>query len=322
MGKMESKVLFHKRLRRKLHAFHVVLASLLALCLVLLYQYNDLYSKYRMLNEEYLMLSSSFKNLTIVHNSLIVQLNHLENNLTLLKMSNTYLKESYDKLVLSQTLSETLKGSHLLWDYYDTVRIFYRDGKLNTTATELVADLAKHGLGRTYWPSLEDPYFQIAGEHSWTTAMRKLEAVYALIGIGPEDAPVERIKKILQFINNNIHYQVDYDSIFLSPLETLIFGSGDCEDYAILAATLFEMAEIDAAIAFGTVTYANKTIGHVMVLVHMDTLGPYGFHSYEYLTGMGLSLGKWILIEPQNTIDKQYNPNWFNLWRIQAAVDV
>ncbi|MBO3798980.1 MAG: transglutaminase domain-containing protein [Candidatus Brockarchaeota archaeon] len=267
------------------------------------------------------MLSLSVKNLTAVRDSLIVELNHLENNLSLLKMLNAYLKKSYDNLVLSRTLSETLKGSHLLWDYYDMVRSFYRDGKLNITMTRFMADLAKHNLGRTYCP-LEDPYFQITGEHSWTTVMRKLEAVYTLIGIKPEDAPIERIKKILQFINDNVRYQVDYDNVFLSPLETLIFGSGDCDDYTILAATLFEMAEIDAAVAIGTFAYANKTIGHTMVLVHMDTLGPYGFHSYEDLTDMGLSLGKWILIESQNTIDKQYDPDWFSHWMLETAVDV
>lgn len=319
---MDNSPPFHECSRRRPHVLSVIFASLLALCLVLLHQYNDLYSKYRMLNEEYLMLSSSIKNLTAVRDSLMVKLNHLENNLSLLKMSNAYLKESYDKLVLSRTLSETLKGCHLLWDYYDAVRISYMAGRLNVTVIKFIADLAKHNLGRTYWPLLEDLYFKNAGEHSWTTAMRRLEAVYALIGIEPEDAPVERIRKILQFINDNVHYQVDYDDISLSPLETLIFGSGDCDDYAILAATLFEMAGIDAAVACGTVAYTNKTIGHVMVLVHIDTLGPYGFHSYEDLTSMGLSSGKWILIEPQNTIDKQYDPDCFNRWRIQAAADV
>lgn len=67
------------------------------------------------------------------------------------------------------------------------------------TAAKLMADLAKHSLGRTYWPPLEDQYFQTAGEHSRTTAMRKLGEVYALIGIEPKDTPAERIKKILQF---------------------------------------------------------------------------------------------------------------------------
>jgi transglutaminase-like putative cysteine protease len=211
--------------------------------------------------------------------------------------------------------------------YYHVVLMsYYESGKLNVTIATIyinfMANLTKHSLGRTYWPSLEDRYFQYTREHSWTTAIRKLEAVYAFIGIKPEDASIERIKRILHFINDNVHYQVDYDNVFLSPLETLVFRSGDCDDYTILAATLFEMAGIDAAVAIGTVTYANETTRHAMVLIHMDNLGPYGFHSYDDLTGMGLSSGRWILIEPQYTMDKQYDPGWFNRWKIEVAADV
>ncbi|MEM2276762.1 MAG: transglutaminase domain-containing protein, partial [Thermoproteota archaeon] len=167
-------------------------------------------------------------------------------------------------------------------------------------------------------PTLEERFYELSGEYSYVVAMRKMSEVFKLTGVGDTDTYVERVEKILNFINKNIHYENDYKNKFLAPLETLAFRSGDCDDYAVLAAAFFEKAGINSAIGI----FTNGTVEHAMVLIRLDNLSPYGFHYYQDLTSIGLSPGRWILIEPQATIDRQYDPDWFNQWRLQAAAEV
>jgi hypothetical protein len=51
----------------------------------------------------------------------------------------------------------------------------------------------------------------------------------------------------LDFIYTHISYEEEIDDVFLAPVETLGFKSGDCDDFSILAAAFFEEAGIDAA---------------------------------------------------------------------------
>ena len=60
----------------------------------------------------------------------------------------------------------------------------------------------------------------------------------------------DRIRRVLDFINQHIHYEYDVDDILLAPAETLGFKSGDCDDFTILAAALFEAVGIDSAVSF------------------------------------------------------------------------
>lgn len=280
-------------------------------------EYYDLKSEYRGLEENYLKLDSELSNLRMLRDNLLFRINQLEEEVS-------SLKKSYNDLLLQYRISETLRINHLLEDYYDEVRslknIPPRKGRepAYSEQIELMIELARHSLGRIYWPALEERFYKLSGEYSYAIAMRKMDEIFKLIGIEDMDAPVERVEKILRFINDHVRYEDDYDNVFLAPLETLSFRSGDCDDYAILAATLFEKAGVNSAIGI----FTNGTIDHAMVLIHLDDLSPYAFHYYQDLTNIGLSPGRWILIEPQATIDRQYDPNWFNQWRLQAVAEV
>ena len=118
-----------------------------------------------------------------------------------------------------------------------------------------------------------------------------------LIGIQAFDNEVTKIDKILDFINDNLHYESDMDNDFLAPMETLGLKSGDCEDYAVLAGALFELVDIQSAIALSD--------DHAIVLVRIDNLGTHGHLYYDDLTSYDLSSGRWILIEPQARIEQQ-----------------
>ena len=59
-----------------------------------------------------------------------------------------------------------------------------------------------------------------------------------------------------------------------------------------------------------------------MVLVHLDDLDGKGHYYYEDLTNYDFMEGKWIIIEPQSTIENQDNENWFEQWSLYMAVEV
>lgn len=272
------------------------------------------YDRYTDLNDRYLLLNSEYQDLRTYYDSLRARYEALQN-------SYNSLERNYSILLAKHQVLEAMRIGHFLENYYEEVRKisepewFTRDHRKRA---EFAANLAKHNLGRFSWPSLEQKYYELAKEHSYDTASRKLDEVYNLIGISPADSSVEKIRKILSFVNAYVHYENDYNDAFLAPVETLAFMSGDCEDYSMLVAALFEKAGIDSAIGI----FTNGTDSHVMVLVHLDTISPYRFWYYSDLRGMGLSTGNWIIIEPQRTIENQYDPGWFKQWEIQAAAEV
>ncbi|MEM1558605.1 MAG: transglutaminase domain-containing protein [Thermoproteota archaeon] len=302
-----------------------ITVGILASFLVLIYfhhislqlEYYDLKSEYQGLEENYLKLDSELSSLKTLRDNLLFRINQLEGEVS-------SLKKSYDDLLFQYQISEALRINHLLEDYYDEVRSLKntppRKGRDPDYSEQIkfMIELARHSLGRIYWPALEERFYELSGEYSYVMAMRKTNEVFKIIGIEDMDTPVEKVEKILRFVNDHVHYEDDYDNVFLAPLETLSFRSGDCDDYAILVATLFEKAGINSAIGI----FTNGTIDHAMVLIHLYNLSPYGFHYYQDLTDIGLSPGRWILIEPQATIGRQYDPDWFNQWRLQAAAEV
>ncbi|MEM2478555.1 MAG: hypothetical protein QXF13_06020 [Thermoproteota archaeon] len=294
----------------------ITVGVLVFLFTIILFYHLNLISKYQRLEEDYLKLYYESSNLKLERDNLLIRIGRLEDEVS-------SLKESYNALLFKHQVSERLRINNLLANYYDEVRSLIDIPKRGKGSNYLekakfMAELARHSLGRMQWPVLEARFYEISGEHSYTMAMRKMDEVFELIDIKSTDTHIEKIEKILRFITSNIRYEKDYDELFLAPLETLAFKSGDCDDYAILVASLFEKAGISSAVGI----FTNGTVDHAMVLIRLDSLSPYGFHYYQDLTGIGLSPGRWILIEPQATIDRQYDPKWFNQWRLQAAVEV
>jgi hypothetical protein len=134
------------------------------------------------------------------------------------------------------------------------------------------------------------------------------------------DSDVDKIDKILGFIHSQVEYQSKLLDHMWFPTETLMYKSGDCTSFSILAACMFEKVGIKAAIGF--FTYQDEA--HAMVLVRLDDLGDYGYCSFPSLTSYGLSASKWIVIEPQYSSLSQYSSNldWVHQWGIVAACEV
>ena len=192
--------------------------------------------------------------------------------------------------------------------YYDTLSVEYG------------ANVCAHDLARLYWPSVEDDYYDSRGTHLSSDAYDMITYAIDFIGISKYDSNTDRIEKILDFIYNNIEYSEDINDEFLFPVEVLTYRSGDCDDFSILASTLFEYVGIESAIGF--FTNESKDNDHCMVLVNLPDLDNYGYWYYDDLTNQEVSTGRWIIIEPQATIDMQYEDNLIAKWRMIAIAEI
>ena len=285
--------------------------------------YNDLNAKYTALNTAYIQLQGSQGTLSAQYAAL--------------QSSYNQLSTSYTQLQTDYSEETTLRIGTTLETYYDYVRANLLAFGVNplgeerwdlhpsyyNISVEFAADEAAHDAGNAYWPSMEkgSGYYDITGEHAYTTANNIMEQAITYSGIKATDSSVDKIDKILGFIQSRVTYQSRLLDHMWFPTETLTFKSGDCTSFSILAACMFEEVGIKSAIGF----FTNSTLGgHAMVLVRLDNLGGYGYRYYSDLTSFGLTSGKWIIIEPQFSSVSVYsnNLNWVSYWSIVAANEV
>lgn len=288
--------------------------------------YNALQAEHSSLELDYIRLNGSYDLLQIEYEGLEQRYNdRLEDYNSLVDDYNSLL-DDYDSLLEDYNVlredyeTETiLRIGNSLASYYDIVRKESGSWQSNTQMAQFAANLALHSLGRIYWPSLENEFYQDVGKHSYDVAWAMLNTTLRLTGATASQDPTERVARILDFIKQHIHYEYDVKDVILAPAETLTFKSGDCDDFTMLAAALFEAVGIDSAVAF----FKHQDPGaekqyHWMVLVHLDDLGEYGYWYYSDLTSMGLASGKWIKIEPQTTIENQ-GSEWAGKWDLLAV---
>lgn len=307
-----------KRRKRGVRARIVALVAALCVCGVI--AGFSIVTVFRM-NSQISDLQADYNNLEAQNEQNRNSLQSLQSSYSTLNSNYNQISSQYNDLQISYQVSEALGIGHLLADYYDEVRDLHTEWGWRWYGNEQdvigAVNLAKHVLGRIYWPSLKDTYYEFANEYSSTTATRELNEVYNLMGIQSGDSSVEKIRKILSFVDNYIHYESDYNNAFLAPVETLAFKSGDCDDFSILVAALFEKAGIDSAIGL----FRSEDRGHAMVLVHLDDIHPYLSYHYSDLTDKGLAAGTWVVIEPQFTIEQQASAS-IGQWGLRAAAEV
>ena len=281
--------------------------------------YSNLQSDYSNLDNAHSAFQAEYDSLRVDYNSLTDSYSALQNDYGFLEQTYNDLLEDYSDLLGDYENESILRIGNSLASYYDILRKESGSWQSNTQMAQFAAKLALHSIGRNCWPSLENEFYQDVGEHSYDMAWALLDTVLGLTGAETSQTPTERIRRILDFIDQHIHYEYDVDDILLAPAETLGFKSGDCDDFTILAASLFETVGIDSAVAF----FKHQDPGaekqyHWMVLVHLDDLGEYGYWYYSDLTNMGLEAGKWIKIEPQCTMENQ-DSEWVGQWNLLAA---
>jgi len=281
--------------------------------------YNTLQAEHGSLNADYTSVTDSYNDLQNDYDILEQYCNNLLEDYNSLYDDYDFLLEDYSVLSEDYEAEITLRIGNSLESYYDVVREKFGTWQSNTQMAQFAANLVSHSLGRIYWTSLENEFYQDVGEHSHDVAWAILNAALDLTGATTSQDPTERIAKILDLIDQYFHYEYDIEDVILAPAETLTFRSGDCDDFTMLAAALFEAVDIESAVAF----FKHQDPGaekkyHWMVLVHLDDLGEYGYWHYDDLTSMGLASGQWIIIEPQKTVDDQRS-DWVGQWDLLAA---
>ena len=265
-------------------------------------------------------------------NSLQNQVNDLQNQLNLKEANVTRIDEEfqalqieYEVLKRDYQLANELKIGNSLTSFYDYLRHekgFSGDASYRATdedRAQFAVNLALHDLKRFSWPSIEDEYYDKIGIHSYDAAWDTLQKALNTTGIEEDDSMIEEIEKILAFLNDYLEYEIEFNNIFRAPVETLSMRHGDCEDYTILASAFFEAVEIDSAIAFFKNVEGEY---HAMVLIRVEDLGEHGFWYFDDLTHLGLQEGRWIIIEPQYTIEHQEYDEWMSQWSLNVVAEV
>jgi len=280
---------------------------------------QGLQSRYEALNDTYRSLLAEHQSLKRDYSNLEANYESTSRLYKALSRDYSSLKQQYYSLERYYKTEAMLRIGNSLESYYDHLRekMGPRSWWSRQQEADFAAKLASHALGRNCWPSLENEYYMQVGEHSYELAKERLYSVMDLIAI-TYSSPTQKIESTLQFIQQNIHYEYEFGDIYLAPAETLGFKSGDCDDFSILAAALFEAAGIDSA--FGIFSNSEKEY-HCMVLVRLEKLEGYSYWSYSDLTDLGLTQGKWIIIEPQTTIEHQ-GDDGIGEWNLLAASPV
>ena len=245
-------------------------------------------------------------------------------------LRDVYENLTHDYLMLIQDyeLESTLHIGNLLASFYDDLRTALgptggawtlTEQEFWAESAEFATNLGMHDQGRVYWSYLDAAYYSIEGEHTCETAERIFEDIMGYIDFLPTDSSLDKMNKILLFVNEIVEYQYDMNDVFHSPLETLTYKSGDCDDFTILVSAMFEEIGIESAVGL----FLNEAIeGHAMVLVKLSDLGSYGgYYYYSDLTSLGLEAGDWVIIEPQTTLDNQHT-SWNEQWSLYVASEL
>jgi transglutaminase-like putative cysteine protease len=267
---------------------------------------NEIYS----LNSEKEVLSEEVNQLQFEISDLVEENNYVLNEIE-------YITSNYNSILNKYTLEKELTIGVTLESYFDTIRQEIGPSIYDNQAkAEFGANLAKHNLGRIFWPYYEDQFSEFNNESSYEIALEKIETIISLIGFDIYHTETEKIEKILVFLNEHIHYEYEINELLLAPIETLAFKSGDCDDYSILCSTLLEYLGIESAIEI----FKNDDDFHAMVLVQLKNT-PRGFYFFNNLTDYGLSENKWIIIEPQLLYEHQ-NDTSIGEWSLIAASEI
>ena len=250
-------------------------------------------------------------------------LSKLELEYSKLKEAYERLLMDYDRLEKSYAAESMLRIGSSLALYYDRVRSIYgpRTGWTDRQITEFMAKLASHDLGVNCWPKLETSFHSQIGEYSYKLAWTLIHETLKFADVNGSQPQMIRVKKILESIKNTIRYEYDLGDVYLAPAETLTFKSGDCDDYATLAAALLKAAGIESAIAVFQ-NNGDPNQKHFMTLIHIEKISGYGYKYFNDLTNLGLKPGRWIVLEPQHTLEMQNDSDWFKKWKILAATEI
>lgn len=255
------------------------------------------------------------------------RISSLNEQIEQLSIQNTLWEDNYETLEENNRLYYLIHIATNLDSFYDLVReekgltginvIVGGLDQAQPTQISFASKLALHDLGFSCFPRMEEDYYEATGNSSYIMAHETLKQIIEELDISETDTDTQKIAKILELVNDEVYYKPEPTDIYKAPTETLRIGSGDCDDYSILAAALFEMVGVNSAL--GLFDNAEGE-WHMMVLVNIEELEGYHYTHWHDLTNMGLDKGYWTIIEPQRRINNQVDG--LDMWNIHYAKQI
>lgn len=162
-----------------------------------------------------------------------------------------------------------------------------------------------HDLGEIEWPVCIK-YYQGHGSYYHDQAKGKLNALATEIAGGRRDYGV--VRKIYEYLRSNINCQKEEGEIPKFPYETLAYGSGDCEDQAMLLAALLKLAGFESGIV--AIDDYISGFGHAFCIVRTD---PRTASSVLWKFDRYAEYGScWKILDTAYRQDFDDIPRWFN----------
>ncbi|MEM0506555.1 MAG: transglutaminase domain-containing protein [Thermosphaera sp.] len=199
-------------------------------------------------------------------------------------------------------------------NYDIIVRIYDPSGSLilSQRASELSYSFSALSTG-TYVLELDNRY-------SLNTGKQVFVSLKAVVSLDIND-PVYKTMAIAHWVGSNVKYVSDPNGFeyVAPPLETLRVRAGDCDDFAVLLASLYESIGLDAVIGLVD-TNGDGVVDHAatMVYLNMDpdsllnAMKKYELvfnvriKSLSYFTGIkNVSTGLWLIVDPPMADVKQ-----------------
>lgn len=204
--------------------------------------------------------------------------------------------------------TETFDISAGLKDHYKILRDeIFRNALKNSRHQNMRFYISAllHDFGQRQWPMCE----RYTGEYSsqcGTWVRDKLKDLSLRLTAGKSQ--YEAIKSVYAYIRQNIKSDKEQEEMPRFPYETLTYGSGDCEDKAMLAASLLKFAGYD--VAFVLVFDFLSDFGHAFCIVRVDPdTFPGPLWKFDRYSEYGNS---WRILDPAYGTDFDQLPSWMN----------
>jgi len=196
-----------------------------------------------------------------------------------------------------QELRSTIYGNYLSTRNYKNLRFY------------VAASL--HDLSSLQWKACMN-YKQRYGDCN-APVTRELQSLARSIMSAPGRG--SGIQKIYDYVNRNIRYEAESSNVPQFPYETLYLRKGDCEDQAILLASLLRVAGYDSAL----VRFADsrKDFYHVICVVKTTAR-----ESGTMLFRFGRYAGEgycWKILDPSFNHSYHQLPKWIDNYRAKKG---
>lgn len=244
-------------------------------------KYSILQDKYDSLESEHAKLESEYQTLSLDYKKLSADYSKLSANHTLLLTKLTVIGINTDNIDELWKLREVMvTRTYLIYDYeedlwrwyfwhwipikwyfYERTRIIHEPMTLEDRVVKYSKALVEEYIHHPLINDVADFLWEASG--------------------GDEE-------KFVNYVLELVH-QLPYNETYYakSPIETFIEGSGDCDNLAILAATIIENKGLDAVLIYGTACSELRCGGHAMIGVALpkppDDLFRFGRESYWYV---------------------------------------